>query len=123
MKTIEQMFDEKQKGIKEAYKSRGKTEISIGFRWSVNVAEGFLPEKLKGTAKGFKQLKKWQEKFEEWDREYMDAEKSGEEKTEKVVEKKEPSLRKSNRGWEAKSDVESEQKKEINYNEEEKEQL
>ena len=45
------------------------------------------------------------------------------EKTEKVVEKKEPSLRKSNRGWEAKSDTEEEEKKEINYNEEEKEQL
>ena len=43
------------------------------------------------------------------------------EKTEK--EKKEPSLRKSNRGWEAKSDTEEEEKKEINYNEEEKEQL
>ena len=45
------------------------------------------------------------------------------EKTEKVEEKKEPSLRKSNRGWEAKSDTEEEEKKEINYNEEEKEQL
>jgi len=75
MKSIEQMHNEKQKRIKEAIKNKEtrqtKTEISIGFRWSINCAISFLPEKLKGTIEGFKQVKKWQSEFESWDREFM----------------------------------------------------
>ena len=70
-KTIEQMFDEKQKGIKEALKGRSKTEISIGLRWAINCAVAFLPEKLRGTKKGFKMVEKWYQEFMDLDRCYM----------------------------------------------------
>ena len=74
-KTIEQMHNEKQTRIAEAIKKKdirqSKTEISIGFRWAVNVAIAFLPEELKGTKKGFRAVKKWYEEFESWDREHM----------------------------------------------------
>jgi len=75
MKTVEQMFKEKQAHIAEAIKKKevrqNKTELSIGFRWAINVAVAFLPEKLKGTQRGFNQIKKWAEKFMDFDREYM----------------------------------------------------
>jgi len=72
---IEKAIKEKQERIDRAIQKKefrqSKTEISIGFRWSINCAISFLPEKLRGTKKGFKQLKKWQLEFENWDREYM----------------------------------------------------
>jgi len=71
MKSIEQMFDEKQKTIKEALKGKSKTEISIGLRWAINCAVNFVPEADKATTKGFRLVKKWYPKFIEIDREYM----------------------------------------------------
>lgn len=65
------MFDEKQKTIKEAIKGKSKTEISIGLRWALNCAVNFVPEKDKGTAKGFRLIEKWYEKFMDLDRNYM----------------------------------------------------
>jgi len=70
-KTIEEMFDEKQKGIKDAVKRQSKTEMSIGLRWALNCAVNFVPEKDKGTAKGFRLVEKWYEKFMDLDRNYM----------------------------------------------------
>ncbi len=74
-KTPKQMFEEKQKNISKAIEKKevrqSKTEMSIGFRWAVNVSVAFLPEELKGTQKGFKQVEKWLEKFQDLDRNYM----------------------------------------------------
>lgn len=74
-KTIDQMFDEKQKRIDVAIKNKevrqSKTEMSIGFRWAVNCAINFLPEKEKGTSAGFKKVEKWYPKFMDLDRNYM----------------------------------------------------
>ncbi len=70
-KSIEEMFDLKQKGIKDAIKGRSKTEISIGLRWAINCAVAFIPEKLRGTKKGFKMIEKYYQEFMDLDRNYM----------------------------------------------------
>ncbi len=74
-KSIEKMYKDKVKRIDSAIQKKEirqtKTEISIGFRWSVNVAVAFLPNKLKCTPKGFKQVEKWYPKFIDLDRNYM----------------------------------------------------
>jgi len=68
-------YEDREKLIQERIKKKdirqNKTELSIGFRWAVNCAIAFLPEKLKGTDEGFKQVKKWQEEFTNIDREFM----------------------------------------------------
>lgn len=75
VKTIEQMHNEKQSRIEKAIQKKefhqSKTEMSIGFRWAVNVAIAFLPENLRGTEEGFKEVKKWLEEFMILDRTYM----------------------------------------------------
>lgn len=74
-KTYEEIQKETQERIDKAINRKetrqSKTEISIGFRWAVNVAVAFLPEHLKGTKKGFNQITKWLEKFQDLDRNYM----------------------------------------------------
>ncbi len=69
-------FEEtRQKKIEEAIKKKevrqSKTELSIGFRWAINVTIAFMPEDLRGTKKGFSFIEKWYPKFQELDREYM----------------------------------------------------
>lgn len=74
MKTVEQMFDEKQTNINKAIKKKEfrqtKTELNINFSWAVNNANAFLEEKYKGTNKGFQLIKKWYPKFIELYREW-----------------------------------------------------
>ncbi len=57
----------KQKKIDEAIKNKEKrytkTELSINISWAINNANAFMPEHLKGTARGFKMIQKWYPRF------------------------------------------------------------
>ena len=73
-KIIEKRIEEKNKRIDEAIKKKEfrqtKTELNINFSWAVNNANNFLKQKDKGTAKGFRLIKKWYPKFIELYREW-----------------------------------------------------
>ena len=66
-KTIEQMYDLKQKRIAEQIKKKelhwNQQSLSILISWAINNANSFLKEKEKGTAKGFRLIQKWYPKF------------------------------------------------------------
>ena len=75
-RSIKKMFYAKQKAIKL---SQLKREKSILYFNSLNSAIAFLPEGLKGTDKGWKQIWKWQprfiEKYYQWAIENMPMDK------------------------------------------------
>lgn len=66
-KTYEQIETERQSRIDKAIKHKDfrqtKTELNINFSWAVNNSNNFLKEKDKGTAKGFRLIKKWYPEF------------------------------------------------------------
>ena len=76
-KTIEQMYDLKQKRIAEQIKKKelhwNQQSLSILISWAINNANSFLKEKDKGTAKGFRLIQKWYPKFIDEYRNWMIA--------------------------------------------------
>ena len=74
MKTYEQIQKETQERIDKRIKQKDfrqtKTELNINFSWAVNNATNFLKQKDRGTAKGFRLVKKWYPKFIELYREW-----------------------------------------------------
>lgn len=68
METQQERID---RAIKKREFRQNKTEISIDVAWSINNANSFMPEKLRGTKKGFRFIKKWYPEFMGLKREYM----------------------------------------------------
>jgi len=68
-------FETQEQKIMRMHKAKlarwDKTALSIQISWAINNASAFVPEKLKGTKKGFSLIKKWYPSFLDLYRDWM----------------------------------------------------